>query len=112
VARREALEAAGPFREDLAIISDYAMWLAIRRRAPIRGLERVQARYRAHAGGSSRRRDLEARELMRLYDELERDWGLSRRLLAPGRRSVHRTRARLAPDLASALPHWIRSLTG
>lgn len=111
VARREALESAGPFREDLAI-TDYAMWLAVRRRAPIRGLDRVQARYRVHAGAMSARRDLEAAELTRLYDELEREWQLPRRVLAPGRRGVHRLRARLAPDLASALPHWVRSVTG
>ncbi len=111
VARREALESAGPFREDLAI-TDYAMWLAVRRRGPIRGLERVQARYRVHAGGMSARRDLEAAELTRLYDELEREWQLPGRLLAPGRRGVHRLRARLTPDLVSALPHWVRSLTG
>lgn len=111
VVRREALESAGPFREDLAI-TDYAMWLAVRRRAPIRGLDRVQARYRVHADAMSARRDLEAAELTRLYDELEREWQLPRRHLAPGRRGVHRLRARLAPDFASALPHWIRSLTG
>ena len=108
--RREVLEAAGPFREDIAI-TDYAMWLRVRRLAPIRGLERILARYRVHPEGMSRRRDVEARELELLYDGLEEEWDLPRRVLAPARRGICRSRARAAPRLRDAVTLWIRSIT-
>ena len=38
----------------------HALWLAVRRAAPIRGLDRVQARYRVHAGGISARSNINA----------------------------------------------------
>jgi glycosyltransferase involved in cell wall biosynthesis len=110
MARREALAEAGLFPEDVEATPDYELWLRVARRHPLCARPDVLARYRVHAGNMSHRRGLEVTELERLYDRLEREWGLPRRALAPARRGLARARARAAPRLADALRHWVRAL--
>lgn len=109
-ARRESLLAAGLFPATTEATPDYELWLRMVRRAPARTLDAVLARYRVHAGNMSARRGLEADELEALYARLEAEWDLPPRLLAPGRRGLLRTRARLARSPGLRLTLWLRSL--
>lgn len=109
-ARREALLSAGLFPEATEATPDYELWLRMVRAAKAKGLDAVLARYRVHAGSMSARRGLEADELEALYARLEAEWSLPARLLAPGRRGVLRTRARLARRPGERLRLWLRAL--
>ena len=110
-ARHDALLAAGLFPEATEATPDYELWLRMVRSAPAAVLDAVLVRYRVHGGNISARRSLEAEELVSLYDRLEAEWGLPPALLAPGRRGVLRTRARLADRPGEKLRLWIRALS-
>lgn len=103
LARREALEEAGFFSEEAEVTPDYELWLRVARTRPLAGHPEPLVRYRVHAGGLSRRKELEIEEVAALYDRLEAEWGLPARLLSPARRGLFRARARLAPTLVEAL---------
>jgi glycosyltransferase involved in cell wall biosynthesis len=109
-ARREALEAAGLFPETSEATPDYELWLRVARTRPLVGSPEPLARYRVHAGGMSRRKELEIEELAAIYDRLEAEWSLPTRLLSPARRGLLRARSRLAPTLAETLRLRARAL--
>lgn len=110
VARREALEAAGLFPEEPVATPDYELWLRLARVAPLAATPAVLARYRVHPGNIRLRKAIELDELTRLYDRLEREWGLSPALLRPARRGLLRQRARLAASRRERLALGLRSL--
>ena len=103
LARREALEEAGLFPEELEVAPDYGLWLRVARRWPLAGHPEPLVRYRVHGGGLSRRKELEVEELEALYDRLETEWDLPARLLSPARRGLLRARSRLATAFGEKL---------
>lgn len=108
LARRAALPERDPFDESLPQVAEFALWLALARHADLACQGRVLARYRVHAQGMSRARTLESDQLEILYDRLEQA-GVPASALSPGRRGIWRSRARLAPSLAAALPLWLKA---
>jgi teichuronic acid biosynthesis glycosyltransferase TuaG len=109
LARRSAFPPGPPFDESLPHVAEYAVWLSLAASGNLICERRVVARYRIHAGGMSRERELELRELELLYDRLE-DAGVPPRYLSPGRRGILRGRARLARTPAAALARWLAAL--
>lgn len=51
--RREALDAVGPFDNELGLFGDYELWLRLASRYPIRFLDKVVYIYRVHSGSVS-----------------------------------------------------------
>lgn len=111
LARRSALEAAGPaFDESLIAVEDYDLWLRIARRAGLYALPQVLCDYRVHAGGGSLQRlDTELDEITAIYDRLERD-GVDGALLRAGRRKLHLRRIPRAGGARGALRELWRAL--
>lgn len=103
LARREALECAGLFPEETEATPDYELWLRVAQTRLLVGHPETLVRYRVHSGGMSRRKALEIEELTALLARLESEWDLPPRLLAPARRGLLRSRARLAPGLREAI---------
>ncbi|MBI4636038.1 MAG: glycosyltransferase [Candidatus Rokubacteria bacterium] len=72
LARRSALEAAGPFDEHLTPLEDWDLWLRLSLVAPARYVPAVQATYRLHGGSMSRDRALMDMRRFQVLDKLRR----------------------------------------
>ncbi len=110
LARREALERAGLFPDTAELAQDYELWLRVARSQVLVGHPEPLVRYRVHAGGISRRKALEVEAVAAILERLESEWDLPPRLLAPARRGLLRSRARLASGFREAIRLRARSL--
>jgi len=103
LARQEALERAGLFPDRAELAQDYELWLRVARSHVLVGHPEPLVRYRVHTGGISRKKALEVEAVAAILTRLESEWDLPPRLLAPARRGLLRSRARLAPGLREAI---------
>lgn len=73
MARRECLEAAGGFDEDLPVSEDYDLWLRLCRTYPVRFIDRPLVRYRIHAQGTFRDLGKRLAARARIFAKVERE---------------------------------------
>lgn len=109
VARRSALESAGPFDESLPLAQDFDLWLRVRRLRSIRGIPEVLARYRVDLARRSRELAAEREAVARVIEKFRDE--VPARFLRPWRRRIHRARARAAATFPEALAEWWRAIT-
>jgi glycosyltransferase involved in cell wall biosynthesis len=109
VARRSALERAGPFDESLPFAQDFDLWLRILRRDPIRGIPEVLARYRVDRPRQTRELPDEREAVARIIEKFRDEVPAS--FLRPWRRRIHRGRARAAESFGESLAEWWKAMT-
>jgi glycosyltransferase involved in cell wall biosynthesis len=109
VARRTALERAGPFDESLPFAQDFDLWLRILRRGSIRGIPEVLARYRVDRARQARELPAEREAVARIIEKFRDE--VPARFLRPWRRRVHRARARAAESFRESLAEWWKAIT-
>jgi len=109
VARRSALERAGPFDESLPRAQDFDLWLRILRLAPIRGQGEILARHRVDRERRRRQLPAEHEAVTRIIEKLRDE--VPPRFLRPWRRRIHRARARAAESFGESLAEWWKAIT-
>jgi len=91
VARRDALEALGGFREDMTHAEDADLWIRLARRAPAAASARALVRYQHRPGGLTRQVEARLAGTASLFRRLSADGSLD-----PALRRVARRRVALA----------------
>ena len=91
VARRDALEALGGFREDMSHAEDLDLWIRLARRGPAAGTGRSLVRYQHRPGGLTRAVESRLQGNAGLFRRLAED-----RALPSGLRRLARRRSALA----------------
>ena len=93
VARRDAIERLGGFREDMSHAEDLDLWIRLARSGPAVGTGRALVRYQHRHGGLTRQLEARLGGSAALFARLARDPTLSRALRRAARRRA-------------ALAHW------
>ncbi len=96
VARRDALEALGGFREDMTHAEDIELWIRLARRAPACASAQPLVRYQHRPGGLTRQLERRLTGSATLFERLAADSGFDPALRRAARRRAALARHKLA----------------